>query len=536
MHLALYRAERPERFEEIIGQRHIVRILQNQLAKGSVSQAYLFAGTRGTGKTTTARILAKAVNCIGTDDPAGVPCCECENCRAIREGRFLDVIELDAASNNGVEDLRAIIDSVQYPPTVGRYKVYIIDEVHMLSQAAENAFLKTLEEPPEYAIFILATTDPDKVRQTIRSRCMTLNFRRVSEEDLIAGMRAITAKRGVSIDEAALRVVARRADGSVRDSLSILEQCISGGDEHITADLIYEYTGSVGLEFYLELTDAVLDGDMGGALTAIDGVIRRGKDAKQILADWLSHYRDLLIAKYVSDPEDIIGSSPENVERLRDQAGRLRTADIERAIRLLSDQVNTARYSGIPRILLETAAVRLTLPEEPAPVRTAPRAQAPGPAAQRPAAPRPAAPKASAPGPAAAESAVPERPEPPAPTKAPERAAAPAADYDEMWRAIASEIAKGDRSFNAMIGNHSRITGFSDDEITLVVKRNKAVMAEKAKPEIERVARELYGPHTFVTIRPGEIEQVRITDLPQENVEEIAGELGSLFGMDVNIT
>ena len=196
MQPALYRAERPEVFEEIIGQKHIVRILQNQIRTGTVSQAYLFAGTHGTGKTSTARILAKAVNCMAGEpgDPgADLPCGKCENCEAIREGRFVDVIELDAASNNGVDDLRAIIEMVKYPPAVGRYKVYIIDEVHMLSTAAENAFLKTLEEPPEHAIFILATTDPQKVRSTIRSRCMQLNFRRVTEEELVEGMKRICA-------------------------------------------------------------------------------------------------------------------------------------------------------------------------------------------------------------------------------------------------------------------------------------------------------------------------------------------------------
>ena len=188
MQPALYRAERPEVFDDIIGQKHIVRILQNQIRTGTVSQAYLFAGTHGTGKTSTARILAKAVNCLEGEpgDPGvNLPCGKCENCEAIREGRFVDCIELDAASNNGVDDLRSIIDMVKYPPTVGRYKVYIIDEVHMLSTAAENAFLKTLEEPPEHAIFILATTDPQKVRATIRSRCMQLNFRRVTEGELI---------------------------------------------------------------------------------------------------------------------------------------------------------------------------------------------------------------------------------------------------------------------------------------------------------------------------------------------------------------
>ena len=243
MHLALYRSERPERFEEIIGQKHIVKILRNQIKKGTVSQSYLFAGTRGTGKTTTARILAKAVNCTCSDPGVDLPCGECANCRAITEGRFLDVVELDAASNNGVESLRQITESVQYPPTVGKYKVYIIDEAHMLTDSAENAFLKTLEEPPAHVIFILATTNPEKIKATIKSRCLKLNFRHVSENDLLDGMRRICQKKAINIEEDALAVIARKADGSVRDALSLLEQCINAGDELITRELVLEYTG-----------------------------------------------------------------------------------------------------------------------------------------------------------------------------------------------------------------------------------------------------------------------------------------------------
>ncbi|MBQ6315483.1 MAG: DNA polymerase III subunit gamma/tau, partial [Mogibacterium sp.] len=361
MQLSLYRAERPEVFEEIIGQKHIVRILQNQIRTGTVSQAYLFSGTHGTGKTTTARILAKAVNCLeGTpgegDGGVSLPCGHCANCEAIREGRFVDVIELDAASNNGVDDLRAIIDMVKYPPSVGRYKVYIIDEVHMLSPAAENAFLKTLEEPPAHAIFILATTDPQKVRSTIRSRCMQLNFKRVSEEELAAGMARICEKRGVEATKDALITIASRADGSVRDALSILEQCMAAGDSHLDRNLVLEYTGAAGEDFYLALTEAVRAGDINKIFIYIDEIVKRGKDAKQILKDWLTHYRNLLVVKYVSKPERIIGSSSENSARLKKQADALELSQIERAIRLISEYINIGKYSERPRILLETVA------------------------------------------------------------------------------------------------------------------------------------------------------------------------------------
>ncbi len=372
MQPALYRAERPEIFEEIIGQKHIVRILQNQIRNGTVSQAYLFAGTHGTGKTSTARILAKAVNCTGKiDGGRTAPCGHCENCEAIREGRFPDCIELDAASNNGVDDLRTIIDMVKYPPSTGRYKVYIIDEVHMLSTAAENAFLKTLEEPPEHAIFILATTDPQKVRSTIRSRCMQLNFKRVSENELVSGMEGICSRRNITATKEALAAIASRADGSVRDALSILEQCAAAGDGSFDRNDVLEYTGAAGEDFFIALTGSVIAHDAGMALTYIDEVVKEGKDAGQLLKDWLKYLRDLMIVKYTGNRGRILNLSNENISRLKQQAGGADASFIENAVRLISEYINIGRYSERPRILLETAAVKLALPEgtEPAAVK-----------------------------------------------------------------------------------------------------------------------------------------------------------------------
>ena len=458
MQRALYRAERPEVFEDIIGQKHIVKILQNQIRTGTVSQAYLFSGTHGTGKTSTARILAKAVNCTGTADEP--PCGRCDNCEAIREGRFVDVIELDAASNNGVEDLRAIIEIVKYPPTIGKYKVYIIDEVHMLSPQAENAFLKTLEEPPEHAIFILATTDPQKVRQTIRSRCMQLNFRRVTEDELIAGMDRICSKRGISATKDALSTIASRADGSVRDALSILEQCIASGDRELTRPSVLEYTGAAGEDFFLALTGAVIAHDAGKALIYIDEIVKRGKDTRQILKDWLRHMRDLMIVKYVGKAERIIGASTENIDRLRAQAEGVDAVFIEKAIRLISEYINMGRYSERPRILLETAAVRLAAP------KSAIAAERPA-VRERPADTRPAK-----------ETAVrtPE-PEPADDVPADEAlagmiASAPreqAGDPDGMWDLIVREMAAADRSFMGLIGRNSAAEGFDTGELTVTV-------------------------------------------------------------------
>lgn len=356
MYTALYRSERPEVFSEILGQEHIVKILKNQIATGTVSHAYLFCGTRGTGKTTTARILAKAVNCV--DQVAG-PCGECDNCKAIKEGTFIDVIEIDAASNNGVENIREINESVKFPPTVGKKKVYIIDEVHMLSAGAFNALLKTLEEPPENVMFILATTEPQKLPATILSRCMRLDFKRVPEKILIEGMQRICSDRGVSITEDGLKLLATNADGSVRDGLSILDQCISTGEKNIDRELILEFLGTVGDEFFIDLTDRVMVQDVSEALLLLDKVISEGKDVKQLMKDWNAHYRNLLITKYVKEPEALLNMSKENLERIREQSQQITLEEIDKAIIVLSRTINEARWSTQARILLEMAMVEI---------------------------------------------------------------------------------------------------------------------------------------------------------------------------------
>ena len=259
MYKALYREYRPEVFEEMLGQEHIVKILKKQVESDSVNHAYLFCGTRGTGKTTTARLLAKAVNCLSEGEK---PCGKCDNCRAIKEGTFMDLIEIDAASNNGINDIRELRESVNFPPAVGRKKVYIIDEVHMLSKEAFNGFLKTLEEPPENVMFILATTEPQKLPQTILSRCIRMDFRRVSEADLETRMKEICQRKGIEIDEDALKLVATNADGSVRDGLTLLEQCISGREGKVTRDDVLDALGAVGEETYIDMTNAIADGDV----------------------------------------------------------------------------------------------------------------------------------------------------------------------------------------------------------------------------------------------------------------------------------
>lgn len=356
MYKALYRTERPETFDEVIGQEHIVRVLKNQIANNTVGHAYLFCGTRGTGKTTMARLLAKAVNCTSDGER---PCGCCDNCLSIKDGSFIDMIEIDAASNNGVESVREIRDSVNYPASIGRRKVYIIDEVHMLSTAAFNALLKTLEEPPEGIMFILATTDPQKLPQTILSRCMRFNFRRVSEIQLAGQMKTICEKRGVKITDSALKLLAANADGSVRDGLSLLDQCLAGTDKILDRETVLEFLGTVSEGFFLELTEKVCVRDTSGALLLLDEVLAEGKDVKQLLNDWMAHYRSLLIAKYIKDAENLLNMSGENIEKLKEQSQEMDLATINSSILTLANTINDARYSTQPRTLMELAIVVL---------------------------------------------------------------------------------------------------------------------------------------------------------------------------------
>lgn len=575
MHLALYRSERPERFEEIIGQKHIVKILHNQIKKGTVSQSYLFAGTRGTGKTTTARILAKAVNCTCSEPGVDLPCGECANCRAITEGRFLDVVELDAASNNGVESLRQITESVQYPPTVGKYKVYIIDEAHMLTDSAENAFLKTLEEPPAHVIFILATTNPEKIKATIKSRCLMLNFRHVSENDLLEGMKRICQKKDISIEEDALAVIASKADGSVRDALSLLEQCINAGDELITRELVLEYTGGAGDDFYIELTDAIRIGEAGTALADIDSMVRIGKDAKQLLSDWLMHYRNLMICKYVQDPSELVNASSENTARIVTQAKSLSDEAINYGIRLLSDTVNKAKFSTMPRILLETCVIKLIVGES-AEVRTEPvRINANihmgtrNPRAQAGSAPatssaqrlntkaenhRPESISAEA-----SQSGTPKEELETETTCASEPQAQPQAqpqanasvervqdadepkplfeqkfnplegappdrhivefeanhNLDEMWDRICDQMARTDAMFMAMVAKYTRLVDLHGSELTVEVKKTKSLMADDALDELNRITKALYGDKFYIAFRVVEYNPADARELSQ---------------------
>ena len=358
---ALYRKWRPTSFEEVRGQDHIVKTLKNQINSGRIGHAYLFCGTRGTGKTSIAKIFARAVNCEHPVD--GSPCGECSMCRQIAEGASLNVVEIDAASNNGVENIRDIREQVQYPPTDGRYRVYIIDEVHMLSIGAFNALLKTLEEPPSYVIFILATTEVHKIPITILSRCQRYDFKRISIDTIAGRLAELTQAEQIDVDDRALRYVARAADGSMRDALSLLDQCVAFHfGEKLTYDNVLEVLGAVDNRVFSKLFQAVLASDTKACIREIEEMIIQGRDLSQLVNDFVWYMRNLLIAKTTDEPGDMLDMSEENLAVLKEEAAGVDTEMLMRYIRIFSELSGQLRYASQKRILVEIAFIKLTTP------------------------------------------------------------------------------------------------------------------------------------------------------------------------------
>ena len=358
---ALYRKWRPTSFEEVRGQDHIVKTLKNQINSGRIGHAYLFCGTRGTGKTSIAKIFARAVNCEHPVD--GSPCGECSMCRQIAEGASLNVVEIDAASNNGVENIRDIREQVQYPPTDGRYRVYIIDEVHMLSIGAFNALLKTLEEPPSYVIFILATTEVHKIPITILSQCQRYDFKRISIDTIAGRLAELTQAEQIDVDDRALRYVARAADGSMRDALSLLDQCVAFHfGEKLTYDNVLEVLGAVDNRVFSKLFQAVLASDTKACIREIEEMIIQGRDLSQLVNDFVWYMRNLLIAKTTDEPGDMLDMSEENLAVLKEEAAGVDTETLMRYIRIFSELSGQLRYASQKRILVEIAFIKLTTP------------------------------------------------------------------------------------------------------------------------------------------------------------------------------
>ena len=354
---ALYREWRPRTFYDAVGQEHITTTLKNQILNNRIAHAYLFCGTRGTGKTSTAKVFAKALNCLNLKD--GEPCNECEMCRKINEGLAIDVTELDAASNNGVDKIRDIIDDVKYPPQESRYKVYIMDEVHMLSAGAVNAFLKTLEEPPNNVIFILATTDPQKLPITILSRCQRFDFKRINNNDITARLRKIVNDQNVLADERSLNLIARVSDGAMRDSLSILDQAISMGNGNVDYNTVVSMLGLVTNDHLFNLVNAVIQRSVEKSIEIIEDVIYSGKDIYLFIKDLIAHYRNLLMVKVTNNPEEVLDMSEENIALIKEQGARLRAEEIMRCIRILQEAENNAKLSKQARLYCELAIIKM---------------------------------------------------------------------------------------------------------------------------------------------------------------------------------
>lgn len=354
---ALYREWRPKDFNDVVGQEHITTTLKNAIKTDRIAHAYLLCGTRGTGKTSTAKILSKAVNCLNLQE--GEPCNQCEMCKKINSGTAIDVTELDAASHNSVDNIRDIIEDVQYPPQEAKFKVFIIDEVHMLSVGAVNAFLKTLEEPPSKVIFILATTDPQKLPITILSRCQRFDFKRIKGEDIFGRLRTIVSNLGVYADDKSLKLISRICDGAMRDALSVLDQVISMSDGKVEYDNLIQMLGLMTNEGLIKVMDSIIAKDTERAIRNINDIVYSGKDINIFIKDLTAHMRNLLMAKVSDNPEEVLDMSSENIELLKEQAKQVRVEELMRYINILQEAEENAKFTKQGRIYLELAIIKM---------------------------------------------------------------------------------------------------------------------------------------------------------------------------------
>ena len=355
---ALYRKWRPLVFEDVVEQSHVVRTLKNTVKADRIGHAYLFCGTRGTGKTSMAKIFARAINCLAPRD--GDPCNKCEICRGILEDTVLDVVEIDAASNNSVDNIREIREEVVYAPSQSRYKVYIIDEVHMLSSGAFNALLKTLEEPPSHVVFILATTDPHKLPATILSRCQRFDFKKITQDSIAERIKYITAQSGLNIDEDAAQLIAKLADGAMRDALSILDQCIAVGGSEITHQSVLDIVGIVSDDFIADLVDDIKNADVAALVKDVESLSANGRDILKFASDLVMYFRNLLICKLSDNPGNIIEYSKEYVQRMIEQAKAFDKSRIIGIITELSSVETQLKYALNQRVFLEVVLISIS--------------------------------------------------------------------------------------------------------------------------------------------------------------------------------
>lgn len=556
-HVALYREFRPQSFGDVVGQEHVTRTLRNALLQKRLNHAYLLSGPRGTGKTSVARILAKAVNCKNADN--GEPCNACEACRGITAGQTMDVIEIDAASNRNIDDVRDLRDKVKYAPTDLTYKVYIIDEVHMLTEYAFNALLKTLEEPPGHTLFILATTDPQKVPVTITSRCQRFDFHRLAGGVILSQLRTVCGKYGLIATDEALGAIARQAEGGMRDALSLLDQVMSFAETgaEITIGDTLTVLGAAPLEQFLRLDAMVLQGDVGGALLLLDELVQQGKDLRQFVRDLLAHLRDLLILR-VDASGSVLDLPHQSMEQLRVQSAEFGKERLLAAIKALAQLEADLRFAASPRLLVEVALIQICKEDGEAvktvdsPVRQRPAGR---PEAGPAAAPAPQAAKARLPDPKAVGSTVSETVAAPhvdagsqTPGRPPQEPEAPAKPVGaatervvQVWPEVLDLIKQKQRSTRALL-DHAKVGAVMGNTVLLATSAAfvSLINGDQHKILIEKALVKVGLPHMEVRavgendpiLNLGDGSEVSATKETSEP-DDLASQAREMFGKDL---
>ena len=516
---ALYRAWRPDTFTEIVGQDAITRTLRRQVSTGRIAHAYLFCGTRGTGKTSAAKVLSRAINCLNPRD--GDPCGECEVCRMLKQETSMDVVEIDAASNNGVDEIRDLREKIKYPPAVTRYKVYIIDEVHMLSTGAFNALLKTLEEPPAHAVFILATTEPQRLPATILSRCQRFDFHRISIDVIVERLMVVLGGIGRTASEEALMEIARAAEGAMRDALSLLDVCLSYTDGEVSAQLARDVLGTAGRGAMFEFADALIDGDAGSALTQIDRVMRRGSDPQVFIRDTVAHLRGILLAGAVGDGvAELLEITPEDAARFAEQSKRIGPEALNRMLELFMRAEPDTKWASRPRTILELAAVRACHPEKEPDATVQERLDRVEKLIESGAAARPAK---------AAKPAL-EKPEKPAEKAAPKPAPTPAEEPPQEYLDALGRLQEENPSIRAPLDS-MRFIRFDGHKVVAEFSKKNIMhmkLLERKKAVIEQALSDAFGAPVALAMTQEGVAEKKVSDVARD----IINQSYDVFGRD----
>ncbi len=516
---ALYRAWRPDTFTEIVGQDAVTRTLRRQVSTGRIAHAYLFCGTRGTGKTSAAKVLSRAINCLNPRD--GDPCGECEVCRMLKQETSMDVVEIDAASNNGVDEIRDLREKIKYPPAVTRYKVYIIDEVHMLSTGAFNALLKTLEEPPAHAVFILATTEPQRLPATILSRCQRFDFHRISIDVIVERLMVVLGGIGRTASEEALMEIARAAEGAMRDALSLLDVCLSYTDGEVSAQLARDVLGTAGRSAMFEFADALIDGDAGSALTQIDQMMRRGSDPQVFIRDTVAHLRGILLAGAVGDGvAELLEITPEDAARFAAQSKKIGPEALNRMLELFMRAEPDTKWASRPRTVLELAAVRACHPEKEPDATVQERLDRVEKLIESGAAARPA--KAAKP--------APEKPEKPAEKAAPKPAPTPAEEPPQEYLDALGRLQEENPSIRAPLDS-MRFIRFDGHKVVAEFSKKNIMhmkLLERKKAVIEQALSDAFGAPVALAMTQEGVAEKKVSDVARD----IINQSYDVFGRD----